>query len=295
MSLLRLSESFPALFSGYAPFRPAFDGYAGAIRSELVRLRRHPVQLSPAAFCPLDILALFRPDRRLAVLSGRAEYPDWQSAAAVRLAFLYLHIGKVRSLDEFDGRLSRWKSNPVLGAADGPPVWIRKIFSGLPADPSEDRLLEKTVWNGVIVERFSGEGGTSLVYGAEYRGLPCVLKVPRPGHEDRFRHELAVLRGLDHPNLPKLLSFSEGREPACVLELCRTGKCVRRSGNLSGFLNALKHLHRSGFLHGDIRLSNLGVRADGSSVLLDFSHARRAVSCRETELEMKQMKCLLQA
>ena len=295
MSLRRPSKRFPVLFSGYGSPQTSFAGCAGEIRSELVRLRLHPVEISVDAVCPLDFLALFRPDRRLAVLSGQAEYSDWEYAAAVRLASLYLHIGTVKSLDDFDSRISQWKSNPVLSAADGPPVWIRKVFSGLPADAFESSLAEKTVWNGIFADRFLSEGGTSLVYAAEYRAMPCVLKLPKPGREERFRHELSVLRGLDHPNLPKLLTVSDGRDPACVLELCHTGKCARESGKVSGFLCALKHLHASGFLHGDIRLSNLGIRADGSAVLLDFSHARRAASPRETELEMEQMKCLLHA
>lgn len=296
MLLRQLHEKFPNLLHGTDSARTGFESYARSIRTELLRLKRHPVRIGLETFCPLDFLSLFRPERRMALLAtGTVTYPDWRHAAAVRLASLYANSGKILSQTDFEQRLFRWESNPILRAADGLPNWIRNVFSGEPADPAENGLLGKTVWNEVKIRHFLKKGGTSLVYAAEYCGKPCVLKIPRPGCETRFRHELAILRQLHHPNLPELLAVSTEIDPYCVLEFCGTGQCARQAGKIQGFLNALKHLHASGILHGDLRIANLGIRSDGSPVLLDFSHARRVKSFRETESEMEKMKNLLLA
>ncbi len=295
MSLRRLRETVPAIFTGYDSPRTSFELYAGEIRNELIRLKQDRVAVRISSFCPLDFLTLFRPERRLAILTGQAEYPDWRYAAAVRLASLLANSGKPRSREAFEQRAVQWKTNPLLRAADGIPAWIRQVFSGGITDADESGLLAPAAWNGMIVRHFLNAGGTSLVYAAEYGGKTCVLKVPRPGCETRFRHELAVLRSLDHPNLPKVFAASSGPDPYCVQELCRTGRDAEISGKIPEILNALKHLHAAGMLHGDIRLANLGVRPDGAPVLLDFSHARPAGSSREIESEMEKMKCLLLA
>ena len=296
MLLRQLHEKFPNLMSGADSPRTRFDVYARSIRNELFRLRHHPVRIRVEAFCSLDFLSLFRPERRMELLAtGTITYPDWRHAAAVRLASLYANSGKIQSQTDFEQRIFHWESNSILRAANGLPAWIRKVLTGKSTSPREDELLEKTIWNGVRILHFLKKGGTSLVYAAEYCGKPCVLKIPRPGCATRFRHELAILRQLHHPNLPELLAVSTEIDPYCVLELCSTGKCARQAGKIQGFLDALKHLHGSGILHGDLRTANLGIRPDGSPVLLDFSHARRAESFQETESEIKKMKNLLLA
>lgn len=295
MLLLQLRETFPALFSGYVSPRMSFESYAEKIRSELLRLKQHPVRIIHVeAICPLDFLTQFRPERRMAVLTGQVEYSDWRYAAAVRLASLMAGPEKHCSQATYEQRISHWENNPIIRSANGLPGWIRKVFTGKAAGSDDNELQEKTVWNGADILHFLKTGSTSLVYAAQYDGKPCVLKVPRPGCEMRFRHELAVLRELHHPNLPEVFACSTDGTPYCLLEFCRTGQCVRKSGKITGFLHALKHLHASGWLHGDIRTANLGIRRDGTPVLLDFSHSRGPGSCRETEREMNEMKkCLL--
>lgn len=295
MSLRRLRETIPAIFSGYDSPRTPFELYAGEIRNELLRLKRDRAAVRINGFCPLDFLTLFRPERRLAVLNGMAEYQDWRHAAAVRLASLLANSGKPHSQKTFEQRAVLWKNNPLLRCADGIPAWIRQVFSGESDDPDESGLLAPVAWKGVIVRHFLNAGGTSLVYAAEYEGRSCVLKVPCPGCGTRFRHELAVLQSLHHPNLPRVFAVSSGPDPYCVLELCRTGREAKISGKIPDVRDALDHLHSAGILHGDIRLANLGIRPDGAPVLLDFSHARPAGSACEIESEMEKMKCLLLA
>ncbi|MBQ9337554.1 MAG: protein kinase family protein [Lentisphaeria bacterium] len=296
MSLRRLHETLPAIFLGCDSPRTSFAVYAEEIRNELVRLKRDGIAVRIDDFCPLDFLTLFRPERRSALLNGTAEYQDWRHAAAVRLSSLLAHSGKPRSPESFEQRAAGWKNNPLLRGADGIPAWIRQVFSGEPSDdPDESGLLAPVVWKGIIVRHFLSAGGTSLVYAAECGGRSCVLKVPCPGCETRFLHELAVLRSLHHPNLPEVFAASSGRDPYCVLELCRTGRAAKVSGKVPDVRDALAHLHSAGILHGDIRPANLGIRADGAPVLLDFSHARPAGSACEIESEMEKMRCLLLA
>ena len=294
MLLRQLHENFPALFSGAkSPMMP-FASYAEKIRAELLRLKQHPVRISVETICPLDFLTLFRPERRMELLTGHAEYPDWRHAAAVRLAALMAGPEKIHSQETFEQRISLWENHPVIRSANGLPAWIRTVLTGRSSNTDEKELLEKTIWNGVALSHYLKTGGTSLVYAAEYDGKPCVLKVPRPGCETRFRHELSVLCGLHHRNLPEVFAVSAGKTPYCVLEFCRTGQCVRNSGKLPEFLHALKHLHASGWLHGDIRPANLGIRKDGTPVLFDFSHSRCPRSSRDTECEINELeKCLL--
>lgn len=294
MLLRQLRETYPALFSGPASSVMPFGSYAGKIRSELLQLKQHPVQISFETICPLDFLTLFRPERRMALLTGQAEYSDWRHAAAVRLASLIAGPEKLNAQVSFEQRISQWENNAVIRSANGLPAWIRKVFTGRSTSKDEKEMLDKTIWNGINLLHFLKKGGTSLVYAVEYGGTPGVLKVPRPGCENRFRHELAVLHGLDHPNLPEVFAASAGETPYCVLEFCRTGQCVKESGKIAEFLHALKHLHASGWLHGDIRPANLGIRRDGTPVLFDFSHSRCPGSRRETEFEINEMKkCLL--
>lgn len=295
MLLRQLRETFPALFSGSQSYAMPFGSYAEKIRDELIRLKQHPVRfIQVETICPLDFLTLFRPERRMALLTGQAEYSDWRHAAAVRLASLMAGPEKLHSQEIFEQRISQWENNPVIHSATGLPFWIRNVFTGKAAGSDEKELRKKTIWNGASIHHFLKKGGTSLVYAAEYDGKPCVLKVPRFGCESRFRHEMTVLHGLHHPNFPEVFACSTGKTPYCVLEFCRTGQCVKESGKITEFLQALKHLHASGWLHGDIRPANLGVRRDGTPVLFDFSHARSIRSRQETELEINKMKtCLL--
>ena len=114
----------------------------------------------------------------------------------------------------------------------------------------------------------------------------------------RFLHEMRVLQEIHHPNLPRTFRISGASPVYAVLEYCRTGSCVRSLPDSSGFLAALRFLHAKNILHGDIRLSNLGVRRDGTPVLLDFSHSRRvdgAELLREASGETERIKKLMSA
>ena len=298
MQLHRLNEAFPAISSGPESPDEPFAVYAARLYGELMRLQEHPVRHVGFSFlCPLDFLLLFPPERRSALLSGTLCSGDWLYAAAVRLFRLFSALRTVRTAAAFDSELSAWKSNPLFCTGSGALEFVRRIFSGaFPAERDAGRMLSApTAWEGMILKNSIARGSTSLVCRVAYQKMDCVLKLPIPGAETRFLREMRLLREFRHPNLPRIFRIS-GADPAyAVLEYCHTGGCVRSIPDSSGFLEALRFLHTKNILHGDIRLANLGVRRDGTPVLLDFSHSCKVGSAellRKASAETERIKQL---
>ena len=139
-----------------------------------------------------------------------------------------------------------------------------------------------------------GEGGMGAVFRATDRHTSRVvaLKLLQPDvandpqQVERFRRELAVLRGLDHPNLVRLLdgSFTDG-EPFLVFDVV-DGKSleaamaagampVARALDVAAQIaEALGVLHAHAIAHRDIKPSNVMVRPTGQICLLDFGIAK---------------------
>ena len=110
---------------------------------------------------------------------------------------------------------------------------------------------------------------------------------PGLGLEERLA-ELAVLGAVSHPGLARLLdhgtlpggkgayvarSWVEGRELGAWaegIELEDVGRIAAR------LCPALEHLHRRGFVHGDLKAANVIVSDAGEPVLTDFGLARRS-------------------
>ena len=299
MLLHRLNEAFPALCSGPESPDESFSRYASRLSGELMRLREQPVRrIAFSSFCPLDFLLLFPRERRHALVSGAVGFGDWLHAAAVRLFRLVTALRTVRAAESFDAECSAWKRNPLFCTGSGTLEFVRVIFSGAsPAKTDVGRLLSsETKWEGMTLTSSIARGSTSLVCRAVFQEMDCVLKLPLAGAEKRFLREMRFLREIRHPNLPRTFRLSEPSPAYAVLEYCHTGVCVRNLPDSSGFLEALRFLHAKNILHGDVRLSNLGVRRDGTPVLLDFSHSRkvdRAELLRKASGETERIKKLM--
>jgi len=140
-------------------------------------------------------------------------------------------------------------------------------------------------------------GSTSEVWQAVWHGRSAVLKLPVPGAEARFRAELELTAALPARFArPEVLAVSAGAEPFCVMEFCRRAAIAELAEHWAELQEDLARLHDSGVLHGDIRRSNLGVRADGRAVLFDFSHARRPDAPelrRASGREMEKLRTLV--
>ena len=281
MQLHRLSEAFPALCSGPESLDEPFPVYASRLSGELMRLGEHPVRhLAFSACCPLDFLLLFPRGRRHVLFSGTLCFGDWLYAAAARLFRLFSVIRTVRAAEAFDAECAAWERNPLFCTGSGALEFVRRIFSGASLTKTEvgELLSAETEWEGMTLKNSIARGSTSLVCRVVYHETNCALKLPLAGAEERFQREMRLLRENRHPNLPRTFRISGASPVYAVLEYCHTGACVKGLPDSSGFLEALRFLHAKNILHGDIRLSNLGVRRDGTPVLLDFSHSRRV--CR---------------
>lgn len=294
MSRRRPSEACPALVCGAASLQTPFAAFAGELAAELARLRRRPCRLEADGMFPLGLLLAFAPNRRQAVLeSGSPTHADWRRVAAVRMAELLSGRRFPVRQEAFDRAIAEWPGQ-AIAQAEGPARFVRDVLSGQNGDV---RLLTlPTVLYGAELVHFLARGGTSQVWRARYAGRDAVLKLPLPGAETRFRAELALRAELPtHPGIAEELARS-AETPYCILEFCRKASPAELAVRRAELADGLAFLHRQGVLHGDIRRGNLGLRADGSAAIFDFSHARRPdaqVLRGESEKERKTLQSLL--
>lgn len=110
------------------------------------------------------------------------------------------------------------------------------------------------------------------------------IKVPaRPGALGR---EASTIPRFSHPNIVRMLAdpLPNG---ALVLEHCDGGCLADHVGSsslsthdlhaiITPIIDALVHIHDSGWIHGDVSPGNIGLRSDAGPILLDFATARPA-------------------
>jgi serine/threonine-protein kinase PpkA len=106
----------------------------------------------------------------------------------------------------------------------------------------------------------------------------------------RFVEEGRTLAALDHPNIVRVHTVFEENATAYMVMAYEVGETL---GYLAKFarleseaavlaiahplLDALEHMHSVGFVHRDVKPTNVVVRPDGAPVLLDFGSARLAL------------------
>ncbi|HTQ07896.1 MAG TPA: serine/threonine-protein kinase [Polyangiaceae bacterium] len=147
------------------------------------------------------------------------------------------------------------------------------------------------------VVRQVGEGGMGKVFEAEERlsGRRVALKVLRPelarSEPGRrlFENEMAILAGLDHPNVVRCLCCTEVEgELVMVLELLE-GRTLREVLAAEGALEwsravglvqqmaralSAAHEHEPAIVHRDLKPENVMLQADGSLKVMDFGVAK---------------------
>ena len=162
--------------------------------------------------------------------------------------------------------------------------------SGRPVPPGEDR-----VGDYLLLEEIA-RGGMGIVYKARHIGLKRIvaLKMILSGpmatapERARFRREAELAANLDHPNI---VPIYEVRDQDNILYF--TMKLVD-GGNLSQhrsaftrdpratarlimtLARALHYAHGKGFIHCDLKPSNILIDCDGQPQITDFGLARRA-------------------
>jgi serine/threonine protein kinase len=139
-----------------------------------------------------------------------------------------------------------------------------------------------------------GRGATATVYLArdEALDLPVALKILHPqlaaGPLGRFLVSARLLAGLRHPGVVAVYDIDE-RARALAMEWIAGGTLRARlaahpdglsadevAATARALLDALAFLHGRGIVHGDLKPSNLLLRAPGEVVLADFGGAARA-------------------
>ena len=146
---------------------------------------------------------------------------------------------------------------------------------------------------GYKIQREIGIGGSSRVYLAVQRtfGSAVAIKVlsPEAGQAARqsFLAEGELARGLDHPNIVRVLDVGEADSTAYhVMEYVRGGDLNRnlRDGlHMQNVLAVVKEIaaalgyaHGKGVVHADVKPENILINEQGTSLLSDFGIATQA-------------------
>lgn len=135
----------------------------------------------------------------------------------------------------------------------------------------------------------AGHGAFSKAHLARRRsdGLKAVIKTFAGGELDRFEREARILAAVDHPNIIRLLDQGRDSEKAWLAFAHEDGETLeallsqsrgklgeaRALSILGGLLDALESMHGAGYLHRDIKSSNILVRPGDRPLLLDFGAA----------------------
>jgi serine/threonine protein kinase len=127
---------------------------------------------------------------------------------------------------------------------------------------------------------------------SEERGSLCIGKTLRPDHvgkradRKRLRDEGKLLLDLSHPHIVRAYDLVERPHPVLILEtlggatlahLARDGKRRLSAADVAHvglhLCSALGYVHRRGYLHLDVKPSNI-VAENGRAKVIDFSLAR---------------------
>lgn len=142
-------------------------------------------------------------------------------------------------------------------------------------------------FEGYVVERHLGTGGNAEVYLAREPAAPSapvalkVLRDDRRGTDEvvRLRREFEVARAVAHPHTVSVFRNGDGWltmqfvDGGTVLTLATM---AHRLTALIQIADALDHTHRMGFVHSDVKPTNILVFKDFSTqgaVLIDFGVA----------------------
>ena len=241
------------------------------------------------AVCPADQAALFgellpleielRRERgdRPCPTEYEARFPDMQPVV--------IKVFRDPALARDDPHATAAWNTATLGS--GPAA---DSATGRPVPQSEER-----VGDYLLLEEIA-RGGMGIVYKARHLGLKRVValktiltgSMATPAERARFRREAELAANLDHPNI---VPIYEVRDQDGILffsmKLIDGGNLAERRATftrdpraiarlLVTLARALHYAHGKGFIHCDLKPSNILIDIDGQPQITDFGLARRA-------------------
>ena len=164
-------------------------------------------------------------------------------------------------------------------------------------------FIGQTIDRYQILEQL-GEGGMATVYKAydsrlerhvAVKVLRSVGQEPTETFLKRFEREARALAQLTHPNIVRIIDYGKyNGMPYLVMEYLPGGTLADKMGKsvpyqqaarmLAPVADALAYAHLRGFLHRDVKPSNILVTESGQSMLADFGIVRIIGSQATTEL-----------
>jgi serine/threonine-protein kinase len=177
-----------------------------------------------------------------------------------------------------------------------------------------DVLLDATAWDpdglrnairrvlklapmGIDLVGVLGAGGMAYLYSAIHRatGELVVIKMLPPSMMtepvllERFRREVRAMRAINHPHVMRVIEVGLGDVVPWMAIPYQPGRTLRNILNERGQLGlrelfavvgplaeALHAVHRAGFLHRDVKPSNVMINSRGEVLLFDFGVAHAA-------------------
>lgn len=109
---------------------------------------------------------------------------------------------------------------------------------------------------------------------------------------NRFIEEARILARFNHPNIVRVLRFFEANGTGYMVMEYQKGKNLNEYIDhqtltekelldiIDPLLDGLKEIHKAGFLHRDIKPTNIYIRDDKTPILIDFGSARYAIGQR---------------
>ncbi len=148
-----------------------------------------------------------------------------------------------------------------------------------------------TIADRYVVEAVVGHGGMGTIYRAQDTrlGRTVAIKVLRPDLAAdpnacaRFLREGQIAAQMVHTNVVRTYDAGEDTSGPFLVQELLSGRTLdaliplppqRAASILSDIASALAYIHHRGYLHCDIKPTNILLKQDGTPVLLDFGIAR---------------------
>ncbi|GEN12033.1 Protein kinase domain-containing protein [Myxococcus fulvus] len=153
--------------------------------------------------------------------------------------------------------------------------------SGARPEPLPQEVSAKTSLGlppGLTFVKIQGQGGFGMVMQARTQDGEIVI-VKQLQSVAEAQHEERVMRALDHPNIPKV----RGRHQAFLVMDFVVGDDLKGEIPMKperiyqvglAVLETLSYMHRSNYVHGDIKPANVMLTTTGRFMLIDFGEAK---------------------